>query len=249
MIPKTIHYCWFSNDEKPDLVKRCIESWHKFLPDYQIKCWDGNSFDFDSIDYVREAMEVKAYAHVSDYVRLYALYTEGGIYLDSDVEVFRSFDNLMDNRFFSGIEQFPIYYSKHIISQICTHLQAAIMGSEKAHPFVKDCMDNYKTLHFKQSDGKYDYSEIPERITVILESYGFKRENCIQHLSDGITVYPNDIIACNEEKAVPDGCIAFHWGIKSWGDNRNRGKLYQFCWNYDLMRLYYRIEKISKKVR
>ena len=103
MIPKTIHYCWFSGDEKPDLVKRCIESWHKHLPNYNIKCWDGKSFDFDSVDYVREAMGIKAYAHASDYVRLYALYTEGGIYLDSDVEVFRSFDELLDNRFFSGV--------------------------------------------------------------------------------------------------------------------------------------------------
>ncbi len=247
MIPPIIHYCWFSNDEKPELVKRCIESWHKILPNYKIKCWDSKSFDFDSVDYVREAMETKAYAHASDYVRLYALYTEGGIYLDSDVEVFKKFDNLLENRFFSGIEQFPIYYSKHKVSQ-CTHLQAAIMGSEKNHPFIKKCIDYYNTLHFKKADGVYDYSEIPERITKILELYGFERKNCLQKLTDGITIYPNNIIASNEKKYVPDGCIAFHWGVKSWGINQNRGKLYQFCWDHDLMKIYHHLEKIAKYI-
>lgn len=247
MIPKTIHYCWFSGDEKPDLVKRCIESWHKYLPNYEIKCWNGNSFDFESVDYVREAMEIKAYAHASDYVRLYALYTEGGIYLDSDVEVFRSFDELLGNRFFSGIEQFPIYYSRHKISGMCNHIQAAIMGSEKGHPYLKDCLDKYNTLHFKISEGQYDYSEIPERITELMESYGFIRENTFQKLQEGITIYPNTLIANNVDKSVPDGCYAFHWGVKSWGNDK-RGKLYNFCWNHDLMGLYHRLESLRKKL-
>lgn len=242
MIPKIIHYCWFSGDEKPDLVKRCIDSWYRILPNYQIKCWDSNSFDFDSVDYVREAMEVKAYAHTSDYVRLYALYTEGGIYLDSDVEVFKSFNELLEYRFFTGVEQFPIFYSKHRISQICNHLQAAIMGSETGHPFVKDCLDLYNTLHFKIYDDKYDYSEIPERITRIMESYGFLRENRMQFLKDGIAVFPNNIIASNTEKKVPEECIAYHWGVKSWGNN-HRGKFYTFCWNHDLMNMYHWLEK------
>ena len=246
MIPKTIHYCWFSGDEKPDLVKRCIESWHKYLPDYNIKCWDGNSFDFNSVEYVREAMEIKAYAHASDYVRLYALYTEGGIYLDSDVEVFRSFDELLYNQFFSGVEQFPIYYSRNKISRMCNHIQAAIMGSEKSHPYLKDCLDKYHTLHFKIAEGQYDYSEIPERITEIMESYGFKRENVFQKLKNGITIYPNTLIANNVDKIVPNGCYAFHWGVKSWGNDK-RGKLYNFCWNHDLMSFYHWLESLRKK--
>ena len=246
MIPQTIHYCWFSGDEKPELVKRCIDSWHRFLPDYEIKCWDGNSFDFDSVDYVREAMEVKAYAHASDYVRLYALYTEGGIYLDSDVEVFRSFNELLDNRFFTGVEQFPIHYSRHKVSRICNHIQAAIMGSEKGHPYIKDCLNMYNTLHFKKADSQYDYSEIPERITEIMESYGFKRENILQKLQEGITVYPNTLIANNVDKIVPEGCYAFHWGVKSWGNDK-RGRLFHFCWNHDMMGLYHWIEnKVSE---
>lgn len=245
MIPKKIHYCWFSGDEKPDLVKRCIESWHRFLQDYEIKCWDGDSFDFNSVDYVREAMEIKAYAHASDYVRLYALYTEGGIYLDSDVEVFRSFDELLQDRFFSGVEQFPIYYSKHKISRMCNHVQAAIMGSEPGHPYMKECLDKYHSRHFKMAEGKYDYSEIPEKITEVLEKYGFVRENKMQHLREGIVIYPNTIIANNVDKVVPNGCYAFHWGVKSWGEDK-RGRFYQLCWNHDMMDFYHWLEKIIK---
>lgn len=243
MIPKKIHYCWFSGDEKPDLVKRCIESWHRFLQDYEIKCWDGDSFDFNSVDYVREAMEIKAYAHASDYVRLYALYTEGGIYLDSDVEVFRSFDDLLQDRFFSGVEQFPIYYSKHKISRMCNHVQAAIMGSEQGHPYLKECLEKYHHRHFKLTNGQYDYSEIPEKITEVLESYGFERENKMQHLREGIAIYPNTMIANNVDKIVPKDCYAFHWGVKSWGEDKH-GKFHQFCWEHDLMAIYHLIEKI-----
>lgn len=197
------------------------------------------------MDYVREAMEIKAYAHVSDYVRLYALYTEGGIYLDSDVEVFRSFDELLQDRFFSGIEQFPIYYSKHKVSRMCNHVQAAIMGSEPGHTYMKECLDKYHTMHFKMDDGKYDYSEIPERITEVLEKYGFIRENKMQYLREGIVIYPNTIIANNVDKVVPKGCYAFHWGVKSWGNDK-RGRFYQFCWNHDMMDFYHWLEKKIK---
>lgn len=190
-------------------------------------------------------MEIKAYAHVSDYVRLYALYTEGGIYLDSDVEVFRSFDELLQDRFFSGIEQFPIYYSKHKVSRMCNHVQAAIMGSEPGHTYMKECLDKYHTMHFKMDDGKYDYSEIPERITEVLEKYGFIRENKMQYLREGIVIYPNTIIANNVDKVVPKGCYAFHWGVKSWGNDK-RGRFYQFCWNHDMMDFYHWLEKKIK---
>ena len=247
MIPKTIHYCWFSGEKKPALVERCIDSWRKYLPDYEIKCWDGDSFDFNSADYTREAMAINAYAHASDYVRLYALYTEGGIYLDSDVEVFRSFDELLHNRFFSGIEQFPIYHSRHRVSRMCTHIQAAIMGSEKGHPVVRECLDRYNALHFRMPDGSHDFSEIPERVTAVLESHGFVRENRLQMMDDGITIYPNTLIANNIDNIIPEGCYAFHWGVKSWG-NVHRGRLHQYCWNHDLMGLYHWIEKAKKRL-
>ena len=108
MIPKTIHYCWFSGDPYPDLVKRCIRSWKRSLPDYKLRLWDVKSFDFDSVPFVKEAMAEKKYAFAADYIRLYALYTEGGIYLDSDVEVFKSFNSFLNNSFFTGTEPYII---------------------------------------------------------------------------------------------------------------------------------------------
>lgn len=243
MIPKIIHYCWFSGEEKPAFIKRCMESWAKYMPDYEIRCWDGDSFDFNSIPYTQEAMATKKYAHASDYVRLYALYTEGGIYLDTDVEVFKSFDDLLDCRFFSGVEQFPVHISKHKISGVCNHVQAAIMASEPGHPYVKDCLNLYQDLHFDLGNGRFDMLEIPRRITNVLHGYGFVEENRTQHIAEGVTIYNNTIIANNVNKIVPEGCYAFHWGVKSWGTEQ-RGKLYQFCWNHDLMKLYRIIENI-----
>lgn len=92
MIPKVIHFCWLSNEPYPDLIKKCIESWKEKLPDYAIKKWDTTNFDVTSVPFVKEAYECKKWAFAADYIRLHALYTEGGIYLDSDVRVLKSFD-------------------------------------------------------------------------------------------------------------------------------------------------------------
>ena len=95
MIPKTIHYCWFGKSEMPELAKKCIASWHKYMPEYEYKLWNEDNFDVYSVPYTKEAYDVKKYAFVSDYVRLYALNKEGGIYLDVDFEVFKSFEDLL----------------------------------------------------------------------------------------------------------------------------------------------------------
>ena len=92
MIPKVIHYCWFGRGPKGDLANKCIESWKRFLPDYEIKEWNEDNFDVNMYQYTKEALENKKYAFVTDVVRLYALYTEGGVYMDTDVEVLKSFN-------------------------------------------------------------------------------------------------------------------------------------------------------------
>lgn len=217
------------------------------MPDYRIRCWDGNSFDWDSVPYVKEAMAAKVYSHASDYVRLYALYSEGGIYLDTDVEVFRSFDELLNNRFFSGVEQFPIHISKHKVSGVCNHVQAAIMASEPGHPYIKDCLELYRGLHFDKGNGIFDLLEIPRRITNVLHTYGFVEENRTQHLNEGVVIFDNSIIANNIDNVIPPNCFAFHWGVKSWGMDK-RGRLFRFCWSHDLMELYHTVEKIRNNL-
>ena len=175
MIPKTIRYCWFSGDQYPDLVKRCLRSWKQVMPDYTLQIWDGNSFDFDSVPFVKEAMAAKKYAFAADYIRLYALYTEGGIYLDSDVEVFKPFNSYLNNQFFSGTEPYIIN------NEIYYDIECAIMGSEKGHPFLKEILEYYNTIHF-QPDNQETICHIAARL---LEKYGYTSENKLYILSNG----------------------------------------------------------------
>ena len=104
MIPRIIHYCWFGRGPMPEMAQRCIASWHRYMPDYKYKLWDENNFDINSNIYVREAYEAHKYAFVSDYVRLFALYNEGGIYMDTDVEVLKHYDDLLHLTGFIGFE-------------------------------------------------------------------------------------------------------------------------------------------------
>ena len=104
MIPKVIHYWWFGRGQMPELALKCIESWHKYLPGYTLKLWNEDSFDINAVPYVKEAYEARKFAFVTDYIRLYALYHEGGIYMDTDVEVLKPLDDLLDLPAFSGYE-------------------------------------------------------------------------------------------------------------------------------------------------
>lgn len=107
MIPKIIHYCWLSNDPIPPNLQKCINSWKKRCPDYEIIKWDTNRFDIYSVNLVREAFENKKYAYAADYIRTYALYNWGGVYLDSDVMLYKNIDDLFDAQFISAVEYHP----------------------------------------------------------------------------------------------------------------------------------------------
>lgn len=145
MIPKKIHFCWLSGDEYPPLIKFCIETWKRVLPDYEIILWDTNRFDINSIPWVKEAYEAKKYAFAADYIRYYALYTEGGIYLDSDVEVLKSFTPLLGSRSFVGFEA------------ATEMVEAAIVASEPDMPWCKAIMDFYVDRHFDPAMDKAQF--------------------------------------------------------------------------------------------
>lgn len=149
MIPKLIHLCWLSGDPYPAKIRRCLDSWKKHLPDYQIMLWDANRFDIASTPWVAEAFAAKKYAFAADYIRLYALYNYGGIYLDSDVEVLRSFDELLELPYFAGVETSGT-------------IEAAVLGAEKGCDWIKACLDYYKGRRFVRPDGTYDIRMLPE---------------------------------------------------------------------------------------
>jgi mannosyltransferase OCH1-like enzyme len=149
MIPKIIHLCWLSGDPYPPKIAKCLESWKKYLSDYEVMLWDTNQFDLSSSIWVRQAFEKKKYAFAADYIRFYALYHHGGIYLDSDVEVLKSFDDLLDLPYFMGAEkaQTP---------------EAAIIGAEKGCDWIKACLDYYQNRPFIKENGSLDILTVPD---------------------------------------------------------------------------------------
>lgn len=136
MIQKVIHFCWLSDEPFPPLVKKCIDTWKKVLPDYEIIRWDTKRFDIDKVTWVKEAFSAKKYAFAADYIRFYALYHYGGIYLDSDVEMLKSFNSLLNNKTFIGYEN------------VSGLLEPAIIGAEKGASWCKKMMNYYESRHF-----------------------------------------------------------------------------------------------------
>ena len=186
MIPKIIHYCWLSDEPFPKKIRKCMETWKNTHPDYEIVRWSTKNFDINSIPYVKEAFEARKWAFAADYIRMYALYTQGGIYLDSDVILLKRFDDFLNNSFFSCMEYHPIQIEKcgtmnyidsdgkRIADKYIEgiQIQAAVMGAEKGNPFVKEVMDWYSDKHFVNEDGTictnvlspYIYARVAEKI-------------------------------------------------------------------------------------
>lgn len=205
-IPKIIHYCWLSKEEYPELIQKCINSWKEKLPDYEIKLWSTENFDVNICRYTREAFEVKKYAFVSDYVRLYALYNEGGIYLDSDIEVIRKFDNLLNNNAFTCFE------NNHTVA-------AWIFGSEKGNPLFKEFLEYYNERPFILSDGKYDTTPNTIPITDICMKHGLVLNSKEQKL-DYITIYPQDFFCpydrATESLTITENTYSIHYFNGGW---------------------------------
>ena len=185
MIPKKIHYCWFGGKEKPRSVLEYIETWKKFLPDYEIKEWNEKNFDVNKFSYTKEAYYAKKYAFVSDVARLYALVNEGGIYFDTDIRVLKSFpDSLLSNKAFTSFE--------HDIN-----VATGVLGSEPFNPLFVRFLDFYTKLNFFC---RLKYNDAPNvnYFTRMLEQYeGLKRNNKCQIL-ENITVYPQVYFCAND---------------------------------------------------
>lgn len=177
-IPKVIHYCWFGRNEKSDLIFRCIKSWEEYCSDYKIICWDEDRFDIASNTFVKEAYENKKWAFVSDYVRLYALYNFGGIYLDTDAEVLQNIDNFLENNAFTGYEE-DIF------------IPAAIMGAEKGNVWIKTLLDYYEERHFLLKDGTFDLKPNTEIVTELsYKKFGFSVDD--KKINKGnVILYPS----------------------------------------------------------
>ena len=187
MIPKVIHYCWFGRNPLPPLAIKCIESWKKYLPDYEIKEWNEDNFDVNIIPYTAEAYKAKKYAFVSDYARFWILYKYGGLYFDTDVEVIRPMDDIIERGAFMGCESDGI--SKRCPLTVAPGLG---IGCEAHHEFYNKMLNDYKNRHFLAPDLKADFSETVVQITTLaLRNNGLKEIRGIQNVG-GIVIYPSE---------------------------------------------------------
>jgi hypothetical protein len=221
----------------PDFFTKCIETWKKVMPDYEIILWDQNKFDINSVPFVAEACSVKKWAFAADYVRLYAVYTEGGIYLDSDVIVKKSFDNFLHYDFFTSLEDgAEVQEGRNTMQTLLNEdgtlkkpvlqrvfgfgLQAAIFGGIKGHPFLKDCMEWYKSNHYLLPNGdrrEFNMEIAPDIYAYIAQKYGFRYKYEKQKLKNNMIVLPASVFPNGVKNPVNDA-FAVHYCYHSWHD-------------------------------
>lgn len=190
MIPKIIHYCWFGRGPLPELAQKCIASWKKYLPDYEIKEWNEDNFDVNIIPYTAEAYQAKKYAFVSDYARFWILYKYGGIYFDTDVEVIRPIDDIVERGNFMGFETDPKPQLKEDASEASVNPGLG-MGVAPGLGIIKKMLDYYEGKHFKFIPDGIGQLTIVHIATEVLNQAGLKQQPGIQLVND-VWIYPTE---------------------------------------------------------
>lgn len=213
MIPKVIHYCWFGRNPLPESAKKCIESWRKFLPDYEIKEWNEENFDVNILPYTQEAYEAKKYAFVSDYARFWILYHYGGVYFDTDVEVIKPMDDIIEKGAFWGMELVDKKKKRIAVAP------GLGMASEAGTELYKRMLDGYVNLDFTLENGKMNPFTMIPMLTEFLVKDGLKIESSIQNI-DGVTIYPPDFFNPWDDLLgklnKTSNTHTIHWFSKTW---------------------------------
>ena len=213
MIPKIIHYCWFGGNPLPEDAKRCIASWRRYMPDFEIKEWNETNFNVHCNTYCSQAYNAKKYAFVSDYARFWILYQEGGVYFDTDVEVIRPMDDILIHGAFMGCERTPTKDNPKIT--VNPGLGVAIAPK---NPIYKELLDIYNERSFIKSDGTMDLKTIVTTTTEVLFNHGLKKSDKIQEI-EGIWIYPKDFfcpISIDGEMEMTERTHTIHHYAQTW---------------------------------
>lgn len=213
MIPKKIHYCWFGRNPLPESALKCIASWRKFLPDYEIIEWNEDNFDVNCIPYTAQAYAAKKYAFVSDYARFKILYEHGGIYFDTDVEVIRPMDDIIAAGPFMGYEIDP---KDGRLGEVAPGLG---LGAEAQMTFYDRIIKEYAKLRFLNEDGSLNQKTIVKYNSELLAQYGLSAKLGIQNVA-GLTIYPSEYFnplddATGRLRITPN-TRSIHWFSKTW---------------------------------
>lgn len=205
MITKTIHYCWFGRNPIPEKDKEYMSTWTRFLPDYKIKRWDESNFNIDLFPYVRQAYDSKKYAFVSDVARLYALVSEGGIYMDTDAEL---------------LKRPPIHGCNAAAGfETKDRIMTAFMASEPNHALFQELLNEYSSRPFILDNGQLDCTTNVERLTALLIKKGLKLNDSYQTIA-GMTIFPSEFVCpynnITHKITVTDKTFCFHHFAGTW---------------------------------
>ena len=214
MIPKVINYCWFGGNPLPESAVKCIASWKKFFPEYEIKEWNEENFDLEICDYVKEAYQAKKWAFVSDYARFWILYYYGGLYFDTDVEVIKDMSKIVESGSFMGCEA---TYDKGKASLMVN--PGLGLGAEPGLKLYREMLDLYGTLKFINKDGTLNEQTVVGYTTGMLKKYGFVGNGRGEKISE-IQVYPQEYFCplnyATGELNITENTVSIHHYTASW---------------------------------
>jgi len=206
MIPKKIHYCWFGKRPLSKIAKKCIVSWKKYCPDYEIIQWNENNFDINYCNYSRQAYDAGKYAFVSDVARFYILVNHGGIYMDVDHEILKPIDYFLQCKAFCGL-------------QAKAEIGLGILGCEKNFELFKEFLNEYNNIKFKKENGEFDITVVNLRFMEFCSKYGFVKSDKLQNIID-LSIFPSEYFYATSfetyKTTITGNTYSNHHYIGSW---------------------------------
>lgn len=253
MIPKIIHYCWFGKGRMPKSQRNCIKGWKKLMPNYTFMLWDEKSFNIDYCPFTKEAYSKKKYAYVADVARLCALQKYGGVYLDTDVELFKNFDQYLNYDFFTGIELYREFEKEHVAERLLNedgtpkqinmdipHLEVltSTMGSCPQSPLIAEVLEYYNAIEITEDliNNFRKYVNFDRLMARHLTHYGFRYINETQYLDKNMVVFGTGIFGhafCPDERFD----VSWHYNEASWLDNKKKNWMKELLRELGLLKL------------